>query len=118
MATLVNTPPTFGPVYYAAWKVGRWVPDEPIDDAHTPTLLAQPAPPAVATAGNPPETVPDNRSWWHRWGETVTDIDTPVLVGTVIFSVGFSLQTYGLVSTAWHWRVRLKRRRRQSARPA
>jgi hypothetical protein len=33
-------------------------------------------------------------------------------VGTVIFSVGFSLLAYGLVNGVWHWRVRAKRRRR------
>jgi uncharacterized protein (DUF2062 family) len=116
VGTLVNTPPTFGPVYYGAWKLGSWVLNEPIDDAHTPTMLARQAPSAVATPGKPPEALPENRHWWQRWSQTLADIGKPLLVGTLIFSVGFSLLAYGLVSTVWHWRVRLKRRRRLAAR--
>jgi uncharacterized protein (DUF2062 family) len=118
VGTLVNTPPTFGPVYYGAWKLGSWVLNEPIDDAHTPTMLARQAPSAVATPGKPPEDLPENRPWWQRWSRTLADIGKPLLVGTLIFSVGFSLLAYGLVSTVWHWRVRLKRRRRLAARLA
>jgi uncharacterized protein (DUF2062 family) len=39
-------------------------------------------------------------------------VGRPLLVGTVIFSVGFSLLAYLLVNGVWRWRVRAKRRRR------
>lgn len=48
VATFVNTPPTFGPVYNAAWYVGSKVLDEPIDDEHAPAVLAAAA--AVAAS--------------------------------------------------------------------
>jgi len=113
VSTLVNTPATFGPVYYAAWKVGSWVLDEPVDAANTPTLLTQDAPPAASA-----EESADPRPWWQRWRDTLAEIGKPLLVGTMIFSVLFSGLAYGLVSGIWHLRVRLKRRRRLRARAA
>ena len=104
VATLVNTPPTFGPVYYAAWWVGARVLDEPVDAEHKPGVLAgqqatlQSAGPAL--------------SGWSKWIVTLQDIGKPLLVGTLIFSFGFSLLAYLLVNGVWHLRVRLKRRRR------
>jgi uncharacterized protein (DUF2062 family) len=93
VATLVNTPPTFAPVYYGAWKLGSWVLGESCS----------------ASA----EAPPDARPWWQRWGETLREVGRPLLVGTMMFSVGFSLLAYGLVNGVWHWRVRAKRRSRQ-----
>jgi len=113
IGTLVNTPPTFGPVYFAAWKVGGWVLGEPVDAARTPTLLTPDVVPA------PQAQVPvDPRPWWQRWRDTLTEIGKPLMVGTVIFSVAFSGLAYVLVSGVWHWRVRLKRRRRLRERAA
>lgn len=123
VATLVNTPPTFGPVYYAAWKVGSWVLAEPTDAAHAPEVLARTAPsagaahsaarPATGTPAQPAaEPAPDAASWWERAVRTVQSIGKPLLVGTLIFSFGFSALAWVLCSTVWHWRVRLKRRRR------
>ena len=105
VATLVNTPPTFGPVYYAAWKLGSWVLGEPVDQASTPALLAPDALPANATP-------PPRGNWWQRLRATAQDIGKPLLVGTLIFSVGFSTLAYLLCNGIWHLRVRLKRRRR------
>ena len=39
VATLVNSPPTFGPVYYAAWWVGSKVLGESVDDRRKPEVL-------------------------------------------------------------------------------
>jgi len=113
VATLVNTPPTFGPVYYGAWKLGSWVLDEPVDAANTPVLLAQ-----VEAPESGAESAVDPRPWWQRWRQTLAEIGKPLLLGTVIFSLVFSGLAYGLVSGVWHWRVRLKRRRRLRARAA
>lgn len=112
VATLVNTPPTFAPVYYGAWKLGGWVLGTDTDDANRPALLsaATPLPSAQAAQANAP--APDPRPWWQRWGQTLSEVGRPLLVGTVIFAVGFSLLAYGLVNGVWHWRVRTKRRRR------
>jgi uncharacterized protein (DUF2062 family) len=107
VATLVNTPATFGPVYYGAWKVGSWVLDEPVDAANAPTLLTPTAAPAPGA-----QAAHDPRPWWQRWRDTLAEIGKPLLVGTVIFSVVFSGLAYLLVSGVWHGRVRLRRRRR------
>jgi hypothetical protein len=107
VATLVNTPPTFGPVYYAAWYVGSKVLDEPIDDEHAPAVLAG----KPTTVQAPAEAL----SGWPHWVATLREIGKPLLVGTAIFSVVFSALAYVIVNAVWHWRVRSKRRRRQRA---
>jgi uncharacterized protein len=116
VGTLVNTPPTFGPVYYAAWRLGSWVLQEPTDPTHTPALLSHDvAPAAPADAG---AAAQDTRPWWQRWRSTLAEIGKPLLVGTIIFSVVASVLAYALVSGFWHWRVRAKRRRRSQRRLA
>ena len=131
VATLVNTPPTFGPVYYAAWKVGAWVLAEPVDAAHTPELLARAAsqgasaPATQASAATPQQALlpggdadAEAASWWQRAVQAVQGIGKPLLVGTLIFSFGFSALAWLLCNTVWHWRVRRKRRRRLAAAAA
>ena len=104
VATLVNTPPTFGPVYYAAWWLGSKVLGEPVDDKNTPSVLAAEDPTAPAAADAP--------TGWRKWLAMLQEIGKPLLVGTLIFSFGFSSLVYLLVNGVWHWRVRGKRRRR------
>jgi len=122
VATLVNTPATFAPVYYGAWKVGSWVLGTSSDDADRPTLLAGDAAAAATSAaatalaaGIPPahaSPAAPQRPWWLRWAETLREVGKPLLLGTAIFAVGFSLLTYALVNGVWHWRVRARRRSR------
>jgi uncharacterized protein len=128
VATLVNTPPTFGPVYYAAWKVGSWVLQEPVDGSGPPEILvgaggrapASDAEPAASAgeassaAGDKAEAQPASppAGWVQRTTETLRSIGKPLLVGTLIFSVTFSLLAWLLCNGIWHWRVRSKRRRR------
>jgi len=123
VGTLVNTPPTFGPVYCAAWRLGSWVLGEEADAAHTPSVLAassaHAAAPGAAASAVPPSAAPapaDTRPWTTRWAETLADVGKPLLVGTVIFSVAASLLMYAAVSGVWRWRVRSKRRRRLGSR--
>ena len=111
VATLVNTPPTFGPVYYAAWQVGSWVLAEPSDSDRAPEVLVR----ATASPGadQPPAVaIPADSSWWDRAVRTVQSIGKPLLVGTLIYSIGFSALAWALCSAVWQWRVRLKRRQR------
>jgi uncharacterized protein len=137
VATLVNTPPTFGPVYYAAWKVGSWVLQEPVDGTRPPEILvgagvrasasdaepAQPAGESPAATGDAAgaQSASPPAGWFQRTTETLRSIGKPLLVGTLIFSVTFSLLAWLLCNGIWHWRVRSKRRRRlreAGARPA
>ncbi len=109
VGTLVNTPPTFAPVYYGAWKLGSWVLGTSAADADRPAMLSGSSSGSGASASG----ANDPRPWWQRWGQTLREVGRPLLVGTLIFSVGFSLLAYVLVNGVWHWRVRARRRRRQ-----
>lgn len=118
LSTLVNSPPTFAPVYYGAWKVGSWVLGERSEDGDEPQLLTQPAAAGKLLAPDSAEGAPTGTAepWWRRWSQALSQVGKPLLLGTMIFAVGFSLTAYGLVSGVWHWRVRAKRRRRLKAR--
>jgi hypothetical protein len=130
VATLVNTPPTFGPVYYAAWKVGSWVLIEPGDAEHAPHVLARAAPGAASAPAAPDPAAASQAlqagddsagaalSWWQRAVQGVQSIGKPLLVGTLIFATALSTLAWLLCNTVWHWRVRRKRRRRLAAAAA
>lgn len=104
VATLVNTPPTFGPVYYAAWWVGSKVLRESVDDKRKPEVLVGKAT-RVTDAGQA-------LSGWSNWMVTLQQVGKPLLLGALIFSVVFSVLAYLLVNGIWRWRVRAKRRHR------
>ena len=67
-STLVTNPVTFGPIYYAAWRVGSTILGEPVD-----------------TAPPPPDTVtqdePSGESWWRTTSRRVLGVGKPLLVG-------------------------------------
>jgi uncharacterized protein (DUF2062 family) len=98
-STLITNPVTFGPVYYAAWRVGSALLGEP--DAPPPDLAAAPAP-DVAASG----------SWLARTWAGLRGVGKPLLLGLVLFACGFGLAVYVLVHAIWRLQVRLKRRRR------
>lgn len=108
-ATLVNTPPTFGPVYYAAWRVGSWMLGEEADEARSPQALRSTSEAAAAPQAGTASAVPSS---WRRYWNTVQAIGKPLLLGAAVFSVVFSALAYVLVNLVWHWRVRQKRLRR------
>ncbi len=114
-ATLVNTPPTFGPVYYAAWRVGSWILGEEADASRSPTALRAAGESATAAQAGAAAAVPSS---WRRYWHTVQQIGKPLLLGAVVFSVVFSALAYVLVNLVWHWRVRQKRLRRLRERLA
>jgi uncharacterized protein len=108
VATLVNTPPTFAPVYYAAWVVGSKVLGEKVDDQHRPSVLS-----GKSEASNVSAEV---LTGWPKWISTLKQVGKPLFLGALIFSVVFSALAYFLVNGIWHWRVRSKRRRRVRSR--
>lgn len=86
---------------------------------------AQPASaPVVPVAAAAPRTLQaggdadEAASWWQRTVQAVQGIGKPLLVGTLIFSFGFSALAWVLCNSVWHWRVRRKRRRRLVAAAA
>lgn len=114
-ATFVNTPLTFGPVYYAAWRVGSWLLGEdasgrppPLPGDHSGASPATEGEKAAVAAS----AAADTRNFWQRSVDGLASVGKPLLLGAAVFAVGFGGLAYGLVNLVWHLRVRLKRRAR------
>lgn len=92
-STLITNPVTFGPVYYAAYRLGSWVTGE---------------------TGSPPEVqaapAAADMTLWQR----MAALGQPLIVGLFILAVAVGLTTYFLIDLAWRWRI--ARRRRRAAR--
>jgi uncharacterized protein len=101
-STLVNNPLTFPPVYYAAWKVGSLVLGRDAPDELAPQI------PTIDEVYDPD----DPRSFFRRTIDNLRSVGKPLLVGALLFATVFGLTAYALVNGIWHWRVRVKRRRR------
>ncbi|MEJ8838389.1 DUF2062 domain-containing protein [Ramlibacter sp. AN1133] len=95
-STLVTNPLTFGPVYYAAWRVGSALLGEP-DGA--------PAAPAEAPAAD--------ENWWRATTRRILGVGKPLLLGLTVLATGVGIATYFLVSAAWRVAVLWKRHRRR-----
>lgn len=89
-STLVTNPVTFGPVYYAAYRLGSWIyGDTPQDE-----------PPVHDDADH-------EISIWERIGK----LGLPLITGLAIMATIFGLLSYFVISAVWYWRVKAKRRR-------
>jgi uncharacterized protein (DUF2062 family) len=91
-STLVTNPITFGPVYYAAYRLGNWIYGS--DDGQ-----AQPEMKA--------EDEKEDIGLWDR----VRKLGLPLITGLGIMAVVFGLASYAIISLVWYWRVKAKRRR-------
>lgn len=88
-STLVTNPITFGPVYYAAYKLGVWIYG---DDGSA-------APPASEETGD------------VGMLERISQLGLPLITGLAIMACSFGLASYLLISIVWYWRVKARRRR-------
>jgi hypothetical protein len=102
-STLVTNPVTFGPVYYAAWKVGS-------------ALLGEEAQGAGPPARAPAPVADDPGGWWQRMVNAVAGVGRPLLLGLGLFACTIGLLTYFVVSWLWVARVAWTRRRRRRVR--
>jgi hypothetical protein len=96
-STLVTNPVTFGPIYYAAYRLGTYLlggsPDAATEDgmqAATETILP--------------------------WGEHFLTIGKPLLVGLATLAAGSALAGYLAVSGLWRLHASLVWRRRRLRR--
>lgn len=96
-STLVTNPVTFGPVYYAAWRVGSAILGEPVREDQAPPE------PTVAS---------DDESWFAAVSRHVLGVGRPLVVGLVVFATVFGVVTYFAVSWLWTLSVLWRRRRR------
>lgn len=106
-STLVTNPATFGPIYYAAWRLGAALLGE---EGPAP---GAPLPEAGAAA---PAPLPDT-GWFGQALRRVAAVGKPLLLGLSIFAVSMGLLSYVVASWIWALRVRLRRKRRLAARP-
>nr|WP_307149313.1 DUF2062 domain-containing protein [Cupriavidus oxalaticus] len=98
-STLVTNPLTFGPIYYAAWRVGSAILGEAVDP-----------PPAQ---GAEAQHEPANESWFRMATRRVLGVGKPLLLGLAIMAIVVGITTYFLVSAAWKMSVLWKRHRRR-----
>ncbi|GAP34351.1 DUF2062 domain-containing protein [Piscinibacter sakaiensis] len=115
-STLVTNPVTFGPIYWAAWKLGNRLLGEPAGAA--PDRLApveprdQPAPGAGAAPGARAAAEAAEAHALRRFWQSITGVGKPLLLGLALFAVAGGLLVYAAISLGWRVAVRLRRRRR------
>lgn len=97
-ATLVTNPLTFPPIYYAAYRVGRFL----LGTNHGPELTADQL---VDVADKATEVV--SHSHW-----TVSNVLLPLAVGLVVFAAVSGVAGFFLARLFWTVRVRRRWRRR------
>jgi len=95
-STLVSNPVTFAPIYYAAFRLGAWVTGE---DAETAAAAAEAADPATTAA---------DAGILQR----IAALGLPLIIGLAITATLAGLMSYALISVAWYWHIKHKRRRR------
>lgn len=102
-ATLVTNPLTFPPIYYAAYRVGRFL----IGDESARHLTEDQV---IALAGG--ATSSAGASSW-----SFANVLFPLALGLVVFAVVSGLSGLALARLFWTMRVRRKWRRRRVSRP-
>jgi len=101
-STLVTNPVTFGPVYYAAWRLGSAILGEPVRPDEEPPL-----PDAEL------EEVPE-RGWWETVVQRLRSVGKPLMLGLALVATGVGLLTYMLVTWIWFAKVKWSRRKRRT----
>lgn len=100
-STLVTNPVTFGPVYYAAWRLGSAILGEPVREGEQPPQMQEEA-----------ADVPD-QGWLATVVQRLRGVGKPLLLGLAIVATVVGLLTYLMVTWIWHAKVVWLRRRRQ-----
>lgn len=91
-STLITNPITFGPIYFAAYRLGTWVTGD--------RLPAHAADPATA------RDIHADAGVWQR----LRAMGRPLMIGLGIFATLAGFATYGLITMAWRWRTLTRRR--------
>ena len=100
VSTLVTNPLTFGPLYYAAFKLGHWVTGSPPKAEHDEKSADE-----LHAAGLPKEEV----RLWQR----MTSVGKPLLLGLAIIATLMGVLCYALIALTWHAWTWFKRRKRR-----
>ncbi len=112
-STLVTNPVTFGPVYYAAYRVGSvFVDDRPATEEEASRAAAEAAL-ALETINIDGDDTISWRDRIHSAIDRLTSIGRPLMVGLLILATICSILAYFLVYAIWGINTRLRRRKRQ-----
>lgn len=102
-STLISNPATYGPLYYAAWRLGKAILGEAAPAHEVPVVDA--------------ETMPDNgRGWLALTWQRVTGLGRPLLLGMLVMASSVGLATWLLASWLLALKVRWQRHRRLQRR--
>lgn len=93
-STLVTNPVTFGPVYFAAYKLGSWITGD--------TTL----PPSGDSL--PVEDGAEDRTLLER----IKALGKPLLTGLAVMAFSIGMLTYFVIDWLWRWRTARRWRRR------
>ena len=108
-STLVTNPVTFGPVYYGAYRLGKWVLGEAdVSEKKAVKILEKAEAVPVATEG-----------WSERiraWLIYLGTVGKPLVVGLAILATACGLTVYYLTSAIWVLKTRWTRNRRLQQR--
>lgn len=108
LATIVNNPLTFPPVYYAAWELGRWILEFKRRDGPTSqdgVWLNEPK----LNSGLSEVSKAGADGWLDLVLGHMDSIGKPMALGAFIFACLFSLTAYATVQLVWIKRVRMRR---------
>ncbi|NWG76560.1 MAG: DUF2062 domain-containing protein [Rubrivivax sp.] len=106
VSTLVSNPATYGPLYYAAWRLGKAVLGHEVGDDDAPPVTA-------------PQAPPDNgRGWIRKAWDSVAALGKPLLLGMALMATTVGLATYVIANWVLVLKTRWERRRRLRERDA
>lgn len=114
-STFVTNPVTFGPVYYAAYRLGKVV----LGEDAAPHGQALDEDRLVEELTSTPEEAPASLSLVERlqhWLAQIGRVGKPLFTGLVILAIACGLAVYVLTDALWRLRVRWNRRRRLAQR--
>jgi uncharacterized protein (DUF2062 family) len=97
-STLVTNPVTFGPVYFAAYKLGSWITGDTSLPPEDPTL-------AKSSAADKPLL------------ERITALGKPLLTGLAVMAFSIGVLTYFVIDWLWRWWTGRRWRRRGGRAP-
>jgi len=104
-STLVTNPVTFGPVYYGAYRLGKWVLGEEDVSENQALEILEKAEAAPAEA----------EGWGNRitaWLTYLGTVGKPLVIGLAIVATASGLAIYFLTSALWVLKTRWTRNRR------
>lgn len=113
-STFVTNPVTFGPLYYAAYRLGNMVlgsGEAPAQDLDEERLVEELT---AATEEEPASLSLVDRL--KRWLAQIGQVGKPLFTGLAILAIACGLAVYVLTDALWRLRVRWVRRRRLAMR--